>query len=384
MDRDHGRTRATERQRVLRVHERGTELPQQTRQREGHPELLDARGELHGLDSLGHEVGAPRHGGNSDPGRSGERGKLAEEVANVGLVTGPPAAEDVGVDDDERRAHPMARSYEATAASAARAQVKSRARSSPSATSSARVREASIDAVGDRSWVERVDEDGGRAGDVGHGAVPARDHRRPAGHRLRHRDPEPLVERRIDEAAGAAVELRELQVGDAPQPADAVPSGLDAAPASSPDDPELDAGEPSCLDRSWEVLARLERADSQDVVSGCTRSLGHEDRIDGVRHHVDAIGIDVTQLGRLASGELGDGDNPVRRANRAPQAGAAIQARPRRERLRVPQHGEVVHGDEDGDARAQRCAVDRAVKHVEPCRMHLPGQQQRVPDDVAH
>ncbi len=120
------------------------------------------------------------------------------------------------------------------------------------------------DAGGDRIRVERVDEHGRAARDLLRRAAPRRDDRRPARHRLDHRQPEALVEGREDEAPRAPVERSELLVVDAPGPA----GYLDPTPARRPHDPQLDARPLRRLDRAAEVLARLERADGEHVVTG--------------------------------------------------------------------------------------------------------------------
>ena len=113
------------------------------------------------------------------------------------------------------------------------------------------------------STLERVDVDGVVAGELGHRAPGARDDRAAAGERLGDRDPEALVERGVDEAAGAAVERGELVVADLAEPGD-VRRRLDVPPAAGTDDPELaldGGGDPG------EVLPRLERADREHVVA---------------------------------------------------------------------------------------------------------------------
>ena len=94
-----------------------------------------------------------------------------------------------------------------------------------------------LDPGGDRGRIARVDEHRRAARDLLGRAPGARHHRRAAGHRLEHRDAEALVQRRVDEAARAAVERRELVVGDPAEPA----VDLDAAPARRADDAQLDA-----------------------------------------------------------------------------------------------------------------------------------------------
>ena len=102
MDRHDRGARQRERQRVLEVTERRAELPEQARQRHRQPQLLERRPEPHGLDSLGDEAGVARDGGDPNSGSGRQRRQLAQEVEHVRLVARALAAEDVGIDDDER------------------------------------------------------------------------------------------------------------------------------------------------------------------------------------------------------------------------------------------------------------------------------------------
>ena len=92
------------------------------------------------------------------------------------------------------------------------------------------------DTGSDRFRVERVDKHGRPARHLLRGAATRRDDGRATRHRLDHRQPEALVERREHETARAAVERRQLRVIDA-----ALPSGhLDPTPTRRSDDPQLD------------------------------------------------------------------------------------------------------------------------------------------------
>ena len=93
MDRHHGRARAAQRHRVLRVDERGADPLEQPWQRPGHPELLRTRIERDRLDALGHEIRPARHRPDADAGVGRERPQLAQQVPHVGLVTRAPASE---------------------------------------------------------------------------------------------------------------------------------------------------------------------------------------------------------------------------------------------------------------------------------------------------
>src|SRR5581483_7359839 len=131
----------------------------------------------------------------------------------------------------------------------------------------ARPRERALHACSDIRDVERVDEDRRAPGDLFGRAATRGDDRDAAGHRLEHGNAEALVERGIDEAAGAAVEARELVVADPAEPADIGAANGDAAPSFRACDAQLDAEALGGLDRALEVLARLERADGEPVVA---------------------------------------------------------------------------------------------------------------------
>ena len=265
VDRDDRRARAAQRQRVLRVHEGGPEPSEQPRERPRHAQLLARGRELDRLDRRrGRDPGRRVTAAIRRPAPAAGSGQLAQQVEDVGLVAGALAAEDVGVDDDERLGHASSR-HSASTASAARAQVNACARSQPEAAQLVAARLGLGDAGRDRRGVERIDEHGGAAGDLLRRAPAGRHDGRPAGHRLEHREPEALVERREDEAARTAVERRELLVGDAARPA----RHVDAAPAACPDDAQLDAraaGPPrrrapgSCAARASPPRARSRRS----------------------------------------------------------------------------------------------------------------------------
>jgi hypothetical protein len=88
--------------------ERGTEPSQETRQREPHPQDLASGRQCDRLDACRHEFRPASHGSEPNP-RVGVA-ELAQETRDVGLVTGPPSPEDVGVDNHERLAHAAAAS----------------------------------------------------------------------------------------------------------------------------------------------------------------------------------------------------------------------------------------------------------------------------------
>ena len=98
------------------------------------------------------------------------------------------------------------------------------------------------DRGGDRLGALGVGADGRVAAGLVHRRVRRRDDRRARGHRLRDRHPEPLEPRRVDDRRRAAVEPRELLVGDAPEPDDAR-AGRAAAAAPQPAPPATASAE---------------------------------------------------------------------------------------------------------------------------------------------
>ncbi len=229
------------------------------------------------------------------PAVTSELPELAEEVEHVRLVAGALPPEDVRVERDDLHASSPQSS---TTASAARSHVNSRARASPAATSSSRRSSASSDPGRDRGHVERIDENGG----VHRRPPPSRsptDVTTGVPHAIASSDgqPEALVQRRIEDAARAAVKRRELRVGNLADPA----VDLHASPATSADDAQLDACLAGSLDGATEILARLERRDREDVVALRARALGREDGVDAVRNDTNPLGRDSGELDRLVA-----------------------------------------------------------------------------------
>ena len=97
------------------------------------------------------------------------------------------------------------------------------------------------------------------------------DSRRPARHRLEHRDAEALVQRRVCDTERTAVQAREVVVPDLALPANPLAARLDADPTRCAGDPQLDAETLRRLDRAREVLARLEGAHCENVVADSSR-----------------------------------------------------------------------------------------------------------------
>ena len=87
---------------MLEVHDGRPEAPQRPRDGKRHPQLLKARTQLDGLDAVGDEVGTAREGGEAKRALA-HRGQTAEEILDVGLVSGSPAAEHIRVENDKRR-----------------------------------------------------------------------------------------------------------------------------------------------------------------------------------------------------------------------------------------------------------------------------------------
>src|SRR5215207_1071423 len=104
----------------------------------------------------------------------------------------------------------------------------------------------------DRVLVQRVDRDRDAVGELAEGRPARADNGCSAGHRLQDRQPEPLVERNVRDASGAAVEPRELVVGDLAEPAHPVSADAHATPATGAHDAELVLVQPGALERAGE------------------------------------------------------------------------------------------------------------------------------------
>jgi hypothetical protein len=78
----------------------GAEPAQEARQAVRHARDLAARLQRDGLDTVRDELGPP--GDRRQPFAVCERGELAQERPDVGLVARAPPSEDIGVDDDQR------------------------------------------------------------------------------------------------------------------------------------------------------------------------------------------------------------------------------------------------------------------------------------------
>ncbi len=228
--------------------------------------------------------------------------------------------------------------------------------------------------------VARIDEDSGSVRDLLHGGAARGDDGHTACHRLQNWNPEALVERRVRNTSRAAVETRELCVVDLPEPANTVPADFDPTPAARSDDTQLTVCAADGLHKPVEVLPRFERSDGKDIVPVLGRAFVREVVADGVRNDANLVVRHSEQLDELTPCELGHRDHPLRRAKDARHHTRTVAPRPAVERLRVPEHGEVVHGDDQGNARAQRAAVRRTMQDVGGA---FPSDQERVPDPVA-
>src|SRR5690349_1960747 len=120
VERDDASAGVGERQRMLEVRELRSGPAKKAWQRDGHPHLLEARGQDDRLDAVRHELGMARYCGEVEVGRS--RRKLAQQVDDVRLLPGPAAPEDIGVDQD----HAIASSYTAIVACETSAQLATR------------------------------------------------------------------------------------------------------------------------------------------------------------------------------------------------------------------------------------------------------------------
>ena len=100
VQRHNGSAVVAERKGVLKVSPGGAQPPQQTGKRPGHAQFLRARGQLDRLDALRNELGVASDRG--DPQVGGDVWQQAQQVQDVRLLTRPAAAEDVGIDGDER------------------------------------------------------------------------------------------------------------------------------------------------------------------------------------------------------------------------------------------------------------------------------------------
>jgi hypothetical protein len=88
----------------LEVRERGLYLAQKAGKGPGHPPRLASRLKLDRLDPVRNAVRVPSYRGEAEP--AVELWQFAKQRRDVRFVAGPPAPEHVGVEDDQRLAHP--------------------------------------------------------------------------------------------------------------------------------------------------------------------------------------------------------------------------------------------------------------------------------------
>ena len=319
----------------------------------------------------------PRHGGDAQPRRRRRLGQLAEQVEDVGLVAGAVTAEHVGVDDDERVAHASSR-QSASRRSAACDQVNATGALEAERPQLVAPRFGLDDTRGDRIRVERVDEHGRAARHLLRGAASRRHDRRPARHRLDHRQPEALVEGREHEAPRAAVERCELLVVDASRPSREPrphPSPARRRPAARRPPAALPRprGRGSCAARACRRRAR-----SLPAAFG---PVSREHGLEPVGDDANPLGGNVEQLDELVSRERRNGDDRVGAPGAVAKRDAARVPVPEREGIGVPEQGAVVDSDDHGKLRAQRPAHRRAMEHVR--RPRLVRDAERVPRKVA-
>ena len=162
-----------------------------------------------------------------------------------------------------------------------------------------------------------------------------------------------------------------------------VPARACVPPARRADEPQLDAGAGGRLDDPGEVLARLECPDCEHVLALGGVAVRMEDRLERVRDDVDPVRIDARELDHLPLRELRDRDDAIGRANRRAERRPPVEPRPERKDLGMPEHGEVVHGEDRRHARARRRAEDRAVQDVDVRVRGLTREQPGVPEHVA-
>ena len=125
-----------------------------------------------------------------------------------------------------------------------------------------------------------------------------------------------------------------------------------ASPTWRPDQPQFNAGARGGLDDPGEVLAGLECPDCEHILALGGVAVRMEDRLESVRDDVDPVGIDARQLNNLTLRELRDRDDPIGSSNRGAESRPTVEPRPERKDLRIPKHGEVVHGQDRRHARA--------------------------------
>jgi hypothetical protein len=153
------------------------------------------------------------------------------------------------------------------------------------------------------------------------------------------------------------------------------------------DDAKLEAVEVGALeafDQALEVLARLERGHGEDVVSGLGRPvLSGERGADAIGDDLDLLLRDAQEIDDFVPRERGAHDDLCRRPGDLRQRQRTVAARPEVECVGVSEHGEVVDGGYERDARAHGGSLRRTVQDVQAVGTGCPRECLLVPACVA-
>ncbi len=256
-----------------------------------------------------------------------------------------------------------------------------RACSSPRARSSSRRAERLADRRRERLGALRVGAHGSVAAGLVHRRVRRGDDRCARGHRLGDRHAEALEARRIDDRGGAAVEPRELLVGDAAEPHDAG-HGRAAAAAPSPAPPTTaseSSVSPSSANASTSV-PRFLRGSSVATVSryGAPRSAASP----SARNSAPMPGCATTirSRGKPSVAAMSSAVNAELANSDVAGAGGVAYLRPCIERVRPVTHSGKCSGHEIVDRRRAHTGALRRVhpvgevQHVEAADEALGGR----------
>src|SRR5207253_9894948 len=138
----------------------------------------------------------------------------------------------------------------------------------------------------------------------------------------------------------------------------------DVAPTRSADDTKFESRPArSCGDTS-KILPGLERADSEDVIAVRRRAGARERLIDAVPHDADPLFRKRQELDELALRELRNRDHETGGPQDVRNDDRPVHPRPGVEGVRVPEDGEIVHGDDERNGRADRAAIGWAMQDV--------------------
>ena len=194
--------------------------------------------------------------------------------------------------------------------------------------------------------------------------------RRPARHRLDDRHPEALEAGRIDGDGRAAVEPRELLVGDEAEPDDVRSPQLRlVTPAAAARDREQGVVAEQAMrgDERLQVLARLERRHGEHVrpAEVGTLPVRPEDLLHARICDLHPLRPDTEPLDDVASGVLGVDEDEIGRARRVRVLGPVHRGRLRRHPLGEAQRHEVVDGRGADAAGLRRVHPVGVVEDVE-------------------